>query len=89
MVLSVALVVSQPGATVFAADASGTTASMADILQNQCPDGRWKKATYTEIRRLANEFKKTNDPRFSTAAIKGINFLLSVQYSNGGWPQVC
>ncbi|MHA7581459.1 hypothetical protein ACX12E_13835 [Paenibacillus vandeheii] len=43
MVLSVALVVSQPGTTVFAADASETTASMADILKNQCPDGGWKK----------------------------------------------
>ncbi|MHA7581458.1 pectate lyase [Paenibacillus vandeheii] len=41
------------------------------------------------MRRLANGFKKTNDPRYSTAAIKGINFLLNMQYSNGGWPQVC
>ena len=31
---------------------------------------------------------KTNDSRYSAAAIKGINFLLNMQYSNGGWPQV-
>ncbi|WP_433583459.1 pectate lyase [Paenibacillus amylolyticus] len=94
-----------PVGTVSAADASGTTASISDILKNQLPDGGWRKdykqtsgewakstidnkATYSEIRRLAKEFKKTNDPRYSTAAIKGINFLINMQYSNGGWPQV-
>jgi len=105
MVFSVVGMVFQPAAKVSAADASGTTASISDILKNQRPDGGWKKdyketsgewakstidnkATYSEIRRLAKEFKKTNDPRYSAAAIKGINFLLNMQYSNGGWPQV-
>lgn len=105
MVFSVVGMVFQPTAKVSAADASGTTASISDILKNQHPDGGWKKdyketsgewakstidnkATYSEIRRLAKEFKKTNDPRYSAAAIKGINFLLNMQYSNGGWPQV-
>ncbi|MDP9698654.1 pectate lyase, PelA/Pel-15E family [Paenibacillus polysaccharolyticus] len=105
MVFSVAGMAILPVPTVSAADASGTTASMSDILKNQRPDGGWRKdysqtsgewakstidnkATYSEIRRLASEFKKTNDPRYSAAAVKGINFLLNMQYSNGGWPQV-
>ncbi|MFB5269675.1 pectate lyase [Paenibacillus enshidis] len=94
-----------PSSSVSAADASGTTASIADILKNQQPDGGWKKdysvtsgewakstidnkATYTEIRRLASEYVKTKDSKYSQAAIKGINFLLNMQYGNGGWPQV-
>ncbi|NMO95039.1 pectate lyase [Paenibacillus lemnae] len=56
--------------------------------------GEWAKstidngATYTEIRRLAAEFKRTNDSRYSAAAVRGIQFLLNMQYSNGGWPQI-
>ena len=94
-----------PAGQVYAADASGTTASISDILKNQRPDGGWRKdyketsgewakstidnkATYSEIRRLASEFKKTNNPQYSAAAIKGINFLLNMQYANGGWPNL-
>ncbi|WP_270169954.1 pectate lyase [Paenibacillus sp. SYP-B4298] len=89
----------------YAADASGTTASISEILKQQRPDGGWRKdysqtsgewgkstidnkATYTEIRRLAAEYKKTNNSKYSAAAIKGINFLLNMQYGNGGWPQI-
>ncbi|SFR97735.1 pectate lyase [Anaeromicropila populeti] len=56
--------------------------------------GDWSKstidngATYTEIRKLAAEYKKTKNSKYSAAALKGINFLLKMQYSNGGWPQV-
>lgn len=46
------------------------------------------KATYSEIRRLASEYKKTKDSKYSAAAVKGIHFLINMQYSNGGWPQV-
>lgn len=46
------------------------------------------KATYTEIRRLASEYMKTKDSKYSDAAIKGINFLINMQYDNGGWPQI-
>ncbi|WP_160687499.1 pectate lyase [Clostridium sp. C2-6-12] len=45
-------------------------------------------ATYTEIRKLAAEYTKTKDKKYSDAVVKGINFLLNMQYSNGGWPQV-
>ena len=56
--------------------------------------GEWSKstidngATYTEIRLLAEEYADTKDSVYSEAAIKGINFLLKMQYDNGGWPQV-
>ncbi|MFD1136677.1 pectate lyase [Paenibacillus urinalis] len=56
--------------------------------------GEWSKstidnkATYTEIRRLAAEYQKTNNTQYSAAAIRGINFLLNMQYANGGWPQI-
>ncbi|CAM4459581.1 pectate lyase [Paenibacillus tarimensis] len=93
-----------PG-TAYAGDASGTTASISDILKYQHADGGWRKdysktsgewakstidnkATYSEIRRLAAEYSKTKETRYSAAAIKGINFLLNMQYSNGGWPQI-
>lgn len=46
------------------------------------------KATYTEIRRLAKEFKSTNNTTYKNAAVKGINFLLNMQYANGGFPQI-
>lgn len=45
-------------------------------------------ATYTEIRKLATEYTKTKDIKYSNAVIKGINFLLNMQYANGRWPQV-
>ncbi len=94
-----------PTSVVMAADASGTTASLSDILKNQQSDGGWKKdysetsgdwakstidnkATYSEIRRLAAEYSKTKDSKYSAAAIKGINFLFNMQYSNGGFPQI-
>lgn len=44
-------------------------------------------ATHKEIRILAKAFQTTNDKRYSDAAMKGIEFTLSAQYENGGWPQ--
>ncbi|MEE4310235.1 MAG: pectate lyase [candidate division KSB1 bacterium] len=44
-------------------------------------------ATYTQIRFLEKVFNSTRDPRFSDAALRGIDFLLEAQYENGGWPQ--
>ncbi len=102
---SMGAVMLTPTSVVMAADASGTTASLSDILKNQQSDGGWKKdysetsgdwakstidnkATYSEIRRLAAEYSKTKDSKYSAAAIKGINFLFNMQYSNGGFPQI-
>lgn len=45
-------------------------------------------ATYTEIRKLAKEYNNTQNQAYYDACIKGINFLLNMQYENGGWPQV-
>jgi PelA/Pel-15E family pectate lyase len=98
-------IICQPPIKVHAAESSVATASIADILKNQQPDGGWKKnytvtsgewaastidngATYTEIRKLAVEYTRTKDKQYSDAVVKGINFLLNMQYSNGGWPQV-
>ncbi|ADL52803.1 pectate lyase [Clostridium cellulovorans] len=56
--------------------------------------GDWKNSTidngytYSEIKRLASEYVKTKNSTYSAAAIKGINCLLNMQYSNGGWPQI-
>lgn len=89
----------------FAADASGVTASISDIIKNQNSDGGWKKdykktsgdwakstidnkATYTEIRRLAADYKEKGAAKSKEACLNGINFLLKMQYSNGGWPQI-
>ncbi len=102
---SVGAAVLTPTSVVMAADASGTTASLSDILKNQQADGGWRKdysetsgewakstidnkATYSEIRRLAAEYIKTKDSKYSAATVKGINFLLNMQYANGGFPQV-
>lgn len=46
------------------------------------------KATYSEIRRLAAEYTKTKNSTYFDSAIRGINFLLNMQYDNGGWPQM-
>lgn len=94
-----------PSSTVYAAEASNATATIAEMVSNQNSDGGWKKnytvtsgdwagstidngATYTEIRKLAAEYKKTKNKKYLTAATKGINFLLKMQYSNGGFPQI-
>lgn len=44
-------------------------------------------ATTKEIRYLCKAFKKTGDKRFLAAAEKGVQYLLKMQYPNGGFPQ--
>ncbi|HUR67064.1 MAG TPA: pectate lyase [Chitinophagaceae bacterium] len=44
-------------------------------------------STTKEIRYLVQAYKKINNPKYLTAAEKGIRFLLKAQYKNGGWPQ--
>lgn len=46
------------------------------------------KATYTEIRKLAADFQKNQNGQSKDCCMEGINFLLNMQYSNGGWPQI-
>lgn len=44
-------------------------------------------ATIKEIRFLASQFTQTNKTEYLEAVQKGIAYLLSAQYDNGGWPQ--
>jgi PelA/Pel-15E family pectate lyase len=43
--------------------------------------------TYTHIQYLAQVYTLTKIEKYKDACLKGINFILSAQYSNGGWPQ--
>lgn len=45
------------------------------------------KATTREINALVKAFKTTGNTAYLEAAEKGIDYLLSAQYTNGGWPQ--
>ncbi|GAB2465751.1 hypothetical protein GCM10011375_33940 [Hymenobacter qilianensis] len=44
-------------------------------------------ATTREIKYLMEAFKKTNNQAYRSAAQKGIQYLLKMQYPNGGFPQ--
>jgi PelA/Pel-15E family pectate lyase len=43
--------------------------------------------TYTHIEYLAQAYTITKVEKYKEACQKGINFVLSAQYPNGGWPQ--
>jgi PelA/Pel-15E family pectate lyase len=43
--------------------------------------------TFTHVACLAQIFTATGIDRFRLAAIRGLDFILTAQYSNGGWPQ--
>ncbi|CAM3375501.1 pectate lyase [Marinicrinis lubricantis] len=45
-------------------------------------------ATNDEILFLAMIYKETGEVRYKDAAVRGIDFLLKMQYETGGWPQV-
>jgi PelA/Pel-15E family pectate lyase len=45
-------------------------------------------ATVTQIRLLDRVFAASNRSAYGEAALRGIDYLLTAQYSNGGWPQV-
>ncbi len=44
-------------------------------------------ATITEIRFLMRLFQATQDSTYLHASMRGIKYLLHMQYPNGGWPQ--
>ncbi|GAB3581411.1 pectate lyase [Hymenobacter daeguensis] len=44
-------------------------------------------ATTREITYLVEAYQKTNNPAYRAAAEAGVNYLLKMQYANGGFPQ--
>ena len=42
---------------------------------------------YTQIAALATVYKATKEKKYEESALKGLNYILESQYSNGGWPQ--
>ena len=44
-------------------------------------------ATFAEIRYLARMYKATAKSEYLDGVVRGIDFLLALQYPNGGWPQ--
>ena len=44
-------------------------------------------ATYTQMRFLARVYTATHDARYASSFRKGLQYLLKMQYANGGWPQ--
>lgn len=45
------------------------------------------KATSREVVYLVQAYKKTKNKAYLMAAEKGLDYILSAQYANGGWPQ--
>ena len=43
--------------------------------------------TYTHIEYLAQVYSQTHIEKYKDACLKGIQFVLAAQFSNGGWPQ--
>lgn len=43
--------------------------------------------TYTHVACLAQIYNATKNAKYSKAAINGLQYILSAQYDNGGWPQ--
>jgi PelA/Pel-15E family pectate lyase len=44
-------------------------------------------ATYSQVQYLAEAYYRIKDNKYKNACLKGIDFILRAQYSNGGWPQ--
>jgi PelA/Pel-15E family pectate lyase len=43
--------------------------------------------THSHVDYLAQVYTNTRDEKYMDACLKGIDFMLSTQYPNGGWPQ--
>jgi len=44
-------------------------------------------ATSTQLQLLAQAYQATGDKRYAAAFTKGLAFVITAQYPNGGWPQ--
>jgi PelA/Pel-15E family pectate lyase len=45
------------------------------------------RTTYSHITALATIYAATQTDKYKKAALKGLDYMLDAQYSNGGWPQ--
>src|SRR5436190_6433804 len=45
------------------------------------------RTTYSHVGYLAKAYGFTKNESYKAAALKGLEFILSAQYNNGGWPQ--
>jgi PelA/Pel-15E family pectate lyase len=44
-------------------------------------------ATHSQVLYVARAYSRTGDNRYKEACLRGLDFILSAQYPNGGWPQ--
>jgi PelA/Pel-15E family pectate lyase len=44
-------------------------------------------ATHGQLRYLASVYAATGEEKYNRAFLKGLDYILAAQYSNGGWPQ--
>jgi PelA/Pel-15E family pectate lyase len=44
-------------------------------------------ATHSQVHFLAFAYRQTGDTRYRDACLEGLDFMLTAQYANGGWPQ--
>ena len=45
------------------------------------------RTIYTQIDYFAKVYSFTKTPKYKAAALKGLDFIVESQYTNGGWPQ--
>ncbi len=45
------------------------------------------RTTFTQVEYLAKVYSITKNAKFKDACLKGLDFILTAQYPNGGWPQ--
>ncbi len=65
-------------------DAQKDTLLRAKQLTNTTFDNR---TTYSHIATLSRVYAVTKTDKYKEAALKGMDFILAAQYTNGGWPQ--
>ena len=63
------------------------TIYMADCMRTGIGSTIDNGATYTELRYLAQMYRYTNIIEYRVAFLDGMEYLLNMQYPNGGWPQ--
>ncbi len=44
-------------------------------------------ATYSQVEYLAKAYTELKNEKYKDACLRGIKYILSAQYDNGGWPQ--